>query len=216
VPQLLSERDLFREHAFRQQTLDQVVVAATAFSPHEAEHTGGRVGLQHGAYRVRRKAEPVRARARPPFEVVHRQCALLSDAREHELGDFRMRTDVLCRPLAEDAAEPGELVDRYERQPLVVGLEDLASVVQLVAPRRVVVCNASVQDEVVRAARDRDRVVLNRAQPPDDLHDGFRAAGKRARRREKVPRDEKAARLVGGDLHSRDANEAPRELMRKR
>jgi hypothetical protein len=100
-----------------------------------------------------------------------------------------VRCDLLSGPLAQDAAEPRKVVDRNERQAFVVRLEDLAPLVQVVAPRGVVVGDARVQDEVVRAARDRDRVVLDRAEPADDLHDGFRAAGERPGRREEVPCD---------------------------
>jgi len=120
-------------------------------------------------------------------------------------GDVGVLVDHPRRLAAEQPAEPREFAHGHERQPLVVHLEDLALRVERVAPGRAVVCDARVQGEVVAPAGDRERVELERAEPADDLHHRIRAAHERARGREEVPGDEKAACGLGGDLHRADA-----------
>jgi len=66
-----------------------------------------------------------------------------------------------------------------------------------------------VQHEVVAEAGHRDRVELERAEPADDREHCIRAALERARRREELPGDEKAARVLFGDLHLGDATAGP-------
>jgi hypothetical protein len=58
-----------------------------------------------------------------------------------------------------------------------------------------------VQHEVVAAAGHLDRVELDRAQPTQDIKHGVGATDKRPRRREELPGNEKAARILPGDLH---------------
>ena len=76
-------------------------------------------------------------------------------------------------------------------------LEDLAPLVELVAPRGVVGGDARVQHEIVRAAGDIDRVELDRREPAEYLEHAVAPAFERARRREQVARDEEAARGPG-------------------
>ena len=109
---------------------------------------------------------------------------------------------------AQGPAEPGELARRDEGEPLVVRLEDLAALVEQVAPAGVVVGDPRVQHEVVAPAGDRDRVELDRAEPAEDLEHGVEASLERSRRREEVPGDEKTARGLGGDPHAEDASYA--------
>jgi hypothetical protein len=97
--------------------------------------------------------------------------------------------------------EPGELARRDERQRLVGRLEDLTAFVQHVAPGGLVAGDARVQHEVVVPAGDRDRVELDRPELAQDLPHGFGASRERPRRREEVPRDEKATRRLSSDLH---------------
>jgi hypothetical protein len=54
-----------------------------------------------------------------------------------------------------------------------------------------------VQDEVVVAAGDRERVELDRAEPPEHPEHGRRATFERPRRSEHVVRDQKAPCGVG-------------------
>ena len=86
VPELLSQRDLAREDVGREQPLEEVVVAAVALAPREAEHAGDGVRLEHGAHGVRRHSEPVGRRPALALEVERRQRPLRADPLEHALG----------------------------------------------------------------------------------------------------------------------------------
>jgi len=55
-------------------------------------------------------------------------------------------------------------------------------------------------------AGDRDRVELDRSELPEDLEHPVEASRERPRRREEVPRNEKATRRLSGDLHPQDTN----------
>src|SRR4051794_33895141 len=102
--------------------------------------------------------------------------------------------------------EPGELAHRDERQRLVGRLEDLSAFVEHVAPGGLVVGDTRVQHEVVVAARDRDRIELDRPELSEDLEHAVEASRERPRGREEVPRNEKAARLLSTDLHTQDTS----------
>jgi len=69
-----------------------------------------------------------------------------------------------------------------------------------------------VQHEVVAQAGDRDVVELERAEATEDREDAIRAALERAGGREELAGDEKAARVLVGDLHREHATagRAPR------
>jgi hypothetical protein len=95
------------------------------------------------------------------------------------------------------ARNQGELAREDEGESLVVRLEDLAPLVELVAPGGAVVGDARVQHEIVRTAGDIDRVELDRSEPAEHLEDGVATSFERARRREQVARDEEAARRLG-------------------
>ena len=99
----------------------------------------------------------------------------------------------------------GKLARRDERESLVVRLEDLAALVEEVAPGGVVVGHARVQHEVVAATGDRERIELDRAESAEDLEHGVRSSLERTRRRERVARDEKATCGLSGDPHAEDA-----------
>jgi hypothetical protein len=58
----------------------------------------------------------------------------------------------------------------------------------------------------VAAPRDRDGVVLDRAESREELAHGVDAAGKRPSRRERLARDEEAPRSLGRDPHARGAS----------
>jgi hypothetical protein len=64
---------------------------------------------------------------------------------------------------------PPRATRENEREPLVVRIENLAPLVELVAPRGVVAGDARVQHEIVRAAGDIDRVELDRPEPAEHL-----------------------------------------------
>ena len=112
---------------------------------------------------------------------------------------------------AHDMTEPGELARRDERQRLVGRLEDLTAFVEHVAPGGLVAGDARVQHEVVVPAGDRDRVELDRPELPEDLEHPVEASRERPRRREEVPRDEKATRRLSSDLHPQDTSRVSRE-----
>jgi hypothetical protein len=117
---------------------------------------------------------------------------------------------------AHDMTEPGELVRRDERKCLVGRLEDLTALVEHVAPGGLVVGNARVQHEVVVPAGDRDRIELDRPELAQDLQHRFGASCERPGRREEVPRDEKATRRLGTDLHLEDISRASIDRPRRR
>ena len=104
---------------------------------------------------------------------------------------------------AHDVTEPRELTRWNERERLVRRLEDRAAFVELVAPAGLVAGDARVQNEVVVVSGDRNRVELDRPEPPEDIESTLET-GKRPRRREKVPRDEKPARRLNSHLHPDD------------
>ena len=62
-----------------------------------------------------------------------------------------------------------------------------------------------MQHEVVVPTCNRERVELDRAEPAEDLEHGVGSSVERTRRRERVARDEKAARGLSSDPHAEDA-----------
>src|SRR5207244_500573 len=116
---------------------------------------------------------------------------------------------------APDVTEPGELARRDERQRLVGRLEDLTAFVEQVAPGGLVAGDARVQHEVVVPAGYRDRVELDRPELPEDLEHPVEASRERPRRREEVPRDEKATRRLSSDLHLDDTSRASVDRLTK-
>jgi hypothetical protein len=58
-----------------------------------------------------------------------------------------------------------------------------------------------MQDEIVRATGDRDRIELDRAETAEDLQHGVRPTLERARGSERVVCDEKATRVLCTDPH---------------
>ena len=166
--------------------------------------------LEHSAHGVLRHPEPVLRRSVLGLEIERRQRALRADPPEHALGhrgvlgeDRRVEPGPLA---AHDMTEPGELARRDERQRLVGRLEDLTAFVEHVAPGGLVAGDARVQHEVVAPAGDRDRVELDRPELPEDLEHPVEASRERPRRREEVPRDEKATRRLSSDLHPQDTS----------
>ena len=210
VPELFSHRHLVREQFGREQPFEEVVVPAVALAPGEADHARDGVRLEHGAHDVLRHPEPVLRRSVLGLEIERRQRALRADPPEHALGHRGVLGEdpgVEPGPLAAEAqTEPGELARRDERQRLVGRLEDLTAFVEHVAPGGLVAGDARVQHEVVAPAGDRDRVELDRPELPEDLEHPVEASRDRPRRREEVPRDEKATRRLSSDLHLKDTN----------
>jgi hypothetical protein len=144
------------------------------------------------------------------LEIERRQRALCADPPEYALGHHGVLGEdpgVEPGPLAAPAqTEPGELARRDERQRLVGRLEDLTAFVEQVAPGGLVAGDTRMEHEVVAPAGDRDRVELDRPELPEDLEHPVEASRERPRRREEVPRDEKAARRLSSDLHLKDTN----------
>jgi hypothetical protein len=186
VTELLSHRHLVREHPGRQQPLDEVVVAGVAVAPREPDHARDRVRLEHGADRVLGHPEPVLRRTGLALEVARRQGPVRADPLEHALGNGgvvgeNVRVEPPSLPTRGET-EPGKLARRDERERLVGRLEDLAALVELIAPGRLVARDARVQHEVVVPAGHRDRVELDRPELAQDLQHGFGASRERSRR----------------------------------
>ena len=209
-----AERHLAREDVRREEPLEQVVVATVAVPARQTEHARQDVRLEHRLHGVRRQPEPVGRRPALALEVERRQRAVRPDSLEHPRGDVGVLGEDPGRVPGQDAAEPGELGRRHEGQPLVERLEDLAPLVEQVAPGGVVVGDACVQDEVVGATGNRERIELDRAEAAEDFQHRVGAPLERTRGRERVVCDEKAARGLGGDLHRRNANASPGGLAR--
>ena len=96
---------------------------------------------------------------------------------------------------------PRELGSRHDRQALVVRLVQGPRVVeQAVHVRAPVVGDASEKDQFVVAARDVDRVELDRAEPIEDGQDPVVARRQGPRRREEVVERQVPAGHVLGDL----------------
>ena len=203
VAELLFERDLAREDVRGEQSLEKIVVPAVAVAAREPEHAGDGVRLEHRAHDVRRHSKPVDQRTAFSLEVECRERPVQTDPLEHLLGRLGVLGEDARRVQAQRAPEPRVLARQHEREPLVVRLEDLAPFVEELAPRRVVVGNARVQDEIVVAAGDRERVELDRPPAPEDLECPVRAGLERARGREHVACDEKAPCVGGRDVHGR-------------
>ena len=146
-------------------------------------------------------AEPVGRRSLRPLEVGRRQRPVGADALEHAVGHLGVLGEEARRVPAPRPAEPRELARQDEGEPLVVRLEDLAPLVEQVAPGGVVVGHARVQDEVVGATGDRERIELDRAETTEDLEHRVRSSLERTRGSERVARDEKAACGLGSDPH---------------
>src|SRR5262249_10892724 len=150
-------RELALEDVGRQKPLEQVVGAAVSLAARETEQARDGIRLENYAHGVRGHAEPVLRRPALAFEVGRRQRAVRADALENPPGNVRIFFEEELGTSAGAAAKPRELSCRNERQAFVVRLEDLAPLVKLVAPRRVVAGDARVEHEIVAAARDRNR-----------------------------------------------------------
>ena len=203
---LLADRHRLREQLRREQALHQVVDTAVPVAPRQADHPADRIGLEHGARDVRRRPPPVHRRA--ALEVERRERPFGADPLEDLRRDIGvLGEDPLLEPWLVELprhAVPRQLARRQQRQALVVCLEELAArVEEILAPGRVVVGDARMQHEIVIAARDRQRVELDRAEPAEDLAHRLQTTGNGSRRREQVARDEEASCGFGGDLHLR-------------
>ena len=196
-----SSGTLLREHVGRKQPLEEVVVAPVAVASREAEHAGDGVRLEHRTNGVRRQAEPVGRPTLRTLEVERRQRSVGADALEHAAGHLGVLGEEARRLPAQRPAEPREVARQDEGESLVVRLEDLAPLVEQFAPGRVVVGHPRVQDEVVGAAGDRERIKLDRAETTEDLKHRDRSFPERTRGSERVARDEKAACGLTGDPH---------------
>ena len=206
VPELLVQRHIAGEHVGRQQSFEEVVVPAVAVTPREAEHARDGVRLEHGAHGVRRHPEPVGRRPALTLEIERRQRAVRADSLEHPVGHLGVLVQDPRRAPAQDPAEPRELARRDEGESLVVRLEDLAALVEEVAPAGVVVGDARVQHEVVASTGDREGIELDRAESAEDLEHGLGTSLEGSRRREEVPGDEKTARSLSGDSHREETS----------
>ena len=203
VAELLPQRDPAREHVGRKQPLEKVVVASVAVASREAEHACDGVRLEHGTHGVRRASRTSRSSSRCLRSKSSADSGSIgADALEHALGHLGVLGEDARRVPAQRRAEPRELARQDEGESLVVRLEDLAALVERVAPGGVVVGHARVQDEVVGATGNRDRIELDRAEAAEDLEHRVRSSLERTRRRERVAGDEKATCGLSRDPHA--------------
>ena len=107
--------------------------------------------------------------------------------------------------LLEVTRNHGSSLGGDERESFVVRLEDLAALVQQVAPGGVVLGHARMQHEVMAPTGNRERIELDRAPAPEDTEHGVWSSLERTRRRERVARHEEATCGLGGDPHAEDA-----------
>ena len=176
VAELLPQRDVAREHVGRQQPFDEVVVAAVAVAPREAEHARDGVRLEHGAHGVRRHAEPV-----------GRRPALGARSRATTAGLPRGSARARARPTSAFSARSapgsgsrsrgtmGTRSPGRRRAPCCTPRRSCGAG-RARRTTRLVVGDARVQHEVVAPAGNRDRVELDRAEPAEDLEDGVEAS----------------------------------------
>ena len=155
----------------REQPLDEVEVAAVALAPGEADDARLREGLQDGAHLA--GGSPVPVDRGSPLEVEAAQGPVVPEALEDVRDRLGMAGEGAIAVLGQEAvpgeSEPGQLAGGQQAEHLVVGLEELASLVQEgVRPGRVVVAHPGVQDEVVVAAGHGQRVELDRAEAGED------------------------------------------------
>ena len=211
MSELFPRRDLALDDVGRQQSLDQVVVAAVAVPSSETEHSGRGVRLQHRAHDIRGYAEPVDQRPTPTLEVERGQWALGTDPLEHVLADVSVLGEDPRRAHAQVCPEPREVAREDERETLVVRLEQLAPLIERVAPGGVVAGDPRVEHQIVVAPRDRQRVELDRTEPTEDLEHPVEPTLDRTRGREQLPGDEETPCSLGGNVHGRDATR-PRRL----
>ena len=71
-----------------------------------------------------------------------------------------------------------------------------------------------MQDEVVGATGNRERIELDRAETTEDLEHGLRPSLERTRGSERVARDEKATCGLGSDSHQRTLIGGPAGFLR--
>ena len=214
MAELLHGGDVTREKVGRQEPLEKVVVPAVAVTAREAEYARQRVGVEHGADRVGGHPEPVGRRSLRALEVVHGERALGADPLEYSLGDVRVLLEDVLPSSIQPRAIPRELACLDEREALVVRLEDLPALVEVVAPGRVVVGHACVQDEVVGPTGNGERIELDRSEPAEDVEHGALSSLERAGGRQRVTRDEKATCRLGRDSHAKDTNSLRRPSRR--
>ncbi len=200
---LLVLRDRARQDLGRQESLDQVVVAAVPVPSGKTEHAGHEVRLQHGPYRVRRCPEPVDQRSLPALEVQGRQRALRPDAGQDVVGDLRVPAQDLLRSRSQRPAEPRVVAGGDDGEALAVHLDQPAALVEeVIGPRGVVAGDAGVEHEVVVAAGDGERVELDGAETTGHLQHRVGPSRERARGRQHLACDEKTSGVLGRDLHA--------------
>ena len=197
VAQLLAFGDSRLQDVRRKQSLSEVVIAAVAVSPRQAQSAAYAERIQHGAGGAGRSPPPIDrrlaleiARAFGPFGRYRRQ---------HFLGEGRLLADELpgpaIGPVLPGNAVVGQLTRRQQIEGLVIGLEqEPAAVQQLVCEVAAVTGHAGLEDQVVVAAGDVERVELKRAQTIDHDQNALRRCGQRTWRRQQVTDGQKPAR----------------------
>ncbi len=176
VAHLVALRRPLREQLGREETFGEVVVAAIAIPAGEAERADDGQRLHHRPDGGGGPPEPLDRRF--AFEIERALGSVGAD-----LGQDLLREDALLVDQAAGPAQRGSVpADPIERQlvrgkqveRLVVRLEQgPASVQQLVRELALVAGDPRLEDEIVVAARDVQRIELERAQPFHDRHDAL-------------------------------------------
>jgi hypothetical protein len=162
VAELFWQRDVFAQQLRREQSLEEVVVPTVATASREAEHarqgvrleqrTHGFVGIPNQSVVLPRSRSKSRDDSGPSARI-------RSSTRSATSWFSAITRGGVGRNCARNQ---GNSLARTKESPFVC-LEDLAPLVELVAPRAVVAGDARVQHEIVRAAGDIDRVELDRS-----------------------------------------------------
>ncbi len=201
MPQLLLGGHPAGQQLRGEQPLGQVVDAAVALAARDREDAGLGQGLQQRPDLVRRSPVPVDRR--PRLDVGRRQRPVLADPLQQLLDQRRVLVERLAGvrlvvAVPRDAI-PRQLGRGHQREHLVVGLvERPVGVQEAVGPGPAVAGDPRQQRQVVVAARDVDRVELQRPEPVDHAHDRRRLRRQRARRGEEVAKDEEPPGDGGG------------------
>ncbi len=201
VATLLVLRAALGQQVGREQPLDQVVDAPVAVASGQPQDPGLGERLEHRANGVRRAPVPVDGRAR--FDVGRGQRPVSSDPVQQLLDQrgvlVERATVVLDAIDVPGDPVPGQLCRRDEREALVVGLVQLARLVQVgVGPGPAIAGDPRQQQQVVVAPGDLERIELEGPEAIHDPQDAGRLGRQRTRRGQEVALDHEPPGDGGG------------------
>ena len=178
VEQLLALGDALGEEVGREEPLGEVVEAAVARRAGRSRGCPASASASRTARDLVRRA-PVPVDRLAAVEVGGRDRPVAPDPLEELLDVVAVLVERRSASWARAGPVPGEpvpgqLAGRQDAQALVVGLEQEAPLVeQAIGPGAPVAGDAGVEDEVVVAPGDLERVELERAEAVDDREDAL-------------------------------------------